>query len=156
MASGNGQFVVTHHSDGRRRICQRKGTLLYVRWHERIYDKDDDGDEYWWHERQELKILGEDMKEGLSSSTGFQFVQKLIHRYDQERANRTKPKNKWAEDTGTKLYPSHEWTSRGDLLLNTTNVDYQRQVARVSWGQTLALKIGMGRRTHLWYVSTGT
>jgi len=27
-------------------------------------------------------------------------------------------------------------------LLNTTNVDYQRQVARVLWGQTLALKMG--------------
>ena len=123
-------------------FVNEKEPLLYVRWHERIYDKDDDGDEYLWHERQELKILGEDMKEGLSSSTGFQFFQKLVHRYDQERANRTKPKNKWAEDTGTNLYPSHEWTSRGDLLLNTTNVDYQRQVARVSWGQTLALKMG--------------
>jgi len=27
-------------------------------------------------------------------------------------------------------------------LLNTANVDYQRQVARVSWGQNLALKMG--------------
>ena len=94
------------------------------------------------HKSQELKILGEDMKEGLSSSTGFQFFQKLIHRYDQERANQTKPKNKWAEENGVKLYPSFEWTSQGDLLLNTTNVDYQRQVARVSRGQTLALKMG--------------
>ena len=82
------------------------------------------------------------MKESLSSSTGSQFFQKLIHRYDQERTSRTKPKTKWAEDKDTKLFPSFEWTSQGDLLLNTANVDYQRQVAHVLWGQTLALKMG--------------
>ena len=62
--------------------------------------------------------------------------------HEQERAIRTQPKNKWAEENGVKLYPTFEWTSQGDLLLNTTNVDSQRQVARVSWGQTLALKMG--------------
>ena len=46
------------------------------------------------------------------------------------------------ENNGVKLYPTFEWTSQGDLLLNTTNVDSQRQVARVLWGQTLALKMG--------------
>jgi len=70
------------------------------------------------------------------------FFEKLIPRYDQEGANRTKPKNIWAENDGTKLYPAFEWTSQGNLLLNTVNVDYQRQVVRVSWGQTLALKMG--------------
>ena len=68
--------------------------------------------------------------------------EKLVHRYDQERAQPTQPKNKWDEDNGVKLYTSFEWASRGDLLLNTVQVDYHRQVARFSWGQTLALKMG--------------
>jgi len=123
-------------------FVNEKDPLLYVRWHERVYGKDDQDNDRWWHERRELKILGEDMKESLSSSTRYQFFHKLIHRDDQERASRTKPKNKWAEDDGTKLYPSFEWTSQGDLLLNTANVDYRRQVARVFWGQALALKRG--------------
>ena len=116
--------------------------LLYVRWHEGVYEQDDQGNDRWWHQRREWKPLGQDMKESLSSSSGSQFFEKLVHRYDQERVHRTKPKNKWAEDNGVKLYPSFEWTSRGDLLLNTVNVDYQRQVAGVLWGQSLALKMG--------------
>ena len=43
---------------------------------------------------------------------------------------------------GVKLYPTFEWTSQGDLLLNTVNVDYQRKVVRVLWGKSLALKMG--------------
>jgi len=82
------------------------------------------------------------MKDSSSSSSGSPFFEKLVHRYDHERAQRTQPKNKWAEDDGVKLYPSFEWISRGDLLLNTVQVDYQGQVARVLWGQTLALKMG--------------
>jgi len=143
MASGNGQFVITHHLHGGGTICQQKKNLLYVRWHERVYEKDDlQNNEWWLHERRELKLSGEDMKDSLSSSTGSQFFQKLVYRYDQERAIRTQPKNKWAEDNGVKLYPTFEWTSQGDLLLNTINVDSKRQVARVLWGQTLALKMG--------------
>ena len=65
------------------------------------------------------------MKESLLSSSGSQFFEKLIPGYDQEGANRTKPKKIWAENDGTKLYPAFEWTSRGNLLLNTVNVDYQ-------------------------------
>jgi len=116
--------------------------LLYVRWHERVYAKDDQGNDVWWHQRREMKLMGQDMKDSLSSSTGSQFFQKLVYRYEQERALRTQPKNKWAENDGLKLYPTFEWTSQGDLLLNTVNVDSQRQVARVLWGQTLALKMG--------------
>ena len=123
-------------------FVNKKDPLPYVRWHERVYGKDDQDNDRWWHELPELKVLGQDTKDSLSSSTGYRFFQKLIHRYDQERANRTKHKNKWVEDNGVKLYPSFEWTSKGDLLLNTANVDYQRQVARVLWGQTLALKMG--------------
>ena len=40
------------------------------------------------------------------------------------------------------VVPHFEWTAQGDLLLNTLNVDFQNQVARVLWGQTLALKMG--------------
>ena len=116
--------------------------LLYVRWHERVYDKDDQGDDVWWHQRRELKLYGRDMKEHLSSSTGSQFFHQLVYRYEQERALRTQPKNKWAENDGLKLYPTFEWTSQGDLLLHTVNVDSQRRVTRVLWGKTLALKMG--------------
>jgi len=70
------------------------------------------------------------------------FFHQLVYRYEQNRARQTQPKNKWAEDNGVKLYPTFEWTSQGDLLLNTVHVDAQRQVARVLWGKTLALKMG--------------
>ena len=117
--------------------------LLYVRWHERVYDKDDQGNDEWFHERRELTLRGQDMKKEMaSSSTGSQFFHQLVYRYQQERAKRTQPKNKWTENDGLKLYPTFEWTSEGDLLLNTTNVDYKRQVAHVSWGKSLALKMG--------------
>ena len=123
-------------------FVNEKDPLLYVRWHERMYEQDDQGNDRWWHQRRELKLMGQDMKDSLSSSTGSQFFQKLVYRYDQERAIRTQPKNKWAEDSGVKLYPTFEWTSQGDLVLNTVNVDSKRQVARVLWGKTLALKMG--------------
>ena len=123
-------------------FVNEKDPLLYVRWHERVYSKDDQGDDVLWHQRRELKILGQDIKDKLSSSAGYQFFQTLVHHYEQAKASQTQPKNKWAEENGVKWYPSFEWTSQGDLLLNTTNVDYQRQVARVLWGQTLALKMG--------------
>ena len=60
--------------------------LLYVRWHERVYAKDDQGDDVWWHQRRELKLFGHDMKDSLSSSTGSQFFHQLVYRYEQERA----------------------------------------------------------------------
>ena len=116
--------------------------LLYVRWHERVHDTDDQGDDVWYHERRELTVYGRDMRKELVSSTGSHFFHQLVYRYEQSRAKQTQPKNKWTEDNGVKLYPTFEWTSEGDLLLNTTNVDYKRQVAHVSWGKTLALKMG--------------
>jgi len=73
---------------------------------------------------------------------GIALFHQLVYRYEQERAKQTQPKNKWAEKDGLKLYPTFEWTLQGDLLLNTVNVDSQRQVARVLWGETLALKMG--------------
>ena len=117
--------------------------LLYVRWHERVYDKDDQGDDVWFHERRELTLRGQDMKKEMASSpTGWHFFHQVVYRYQQERAKRTQPKNKWTENDGLKLYPTFEWTSEGDLLLNTKQVDYKRQVAHVSWGKSLALKMG--------------
>ena len=117
--------------------------LLYVRWHERVYDKDDKGDDVWFHERRELTLRGQDMKKEMASSpTGWHFFHQVVCRYEQERAKRTQPKNKWTENDGLKLYPTFEWTSEGDLLLNTKQVDYKRQVAHVSWGKSLALKMG--------------
>ena len=97
--------------------------LLYVRLHERVYDKDDQGNDEWWHQRRELKVYGRDMRDHLSSSTGSHFFHQLVYRYEQARAKQTQPKNKWAENNGLKLYPTFEWTSEGDLVLNTVNVD---------------------------------
>ena len=71
--------------------------LLYVRWHDRVYDKDDQGDDVWWHQRRELTVRGGDMKDSWSSSTGVQFFHQLVYRHEQERAKQTRPKNKWAE-----------------------------------------------------------
>ena len=134
-----------------------KEPLLYVRWHERVYEKDDIQNTEWWsHERHELKLFGRDMKDSVSWSTGSQFFHKLVYRYEQERAKRTQPKNKWAENDGLKLYPTFEWTSQGDLLLNTVNVDAQRQVARVLWGKILGPENGMDRRSLHGQVSLGT
>jgi len=122
-------------------FVNEKDPLLYVRWHESVYDQDDQGNDRWTPQPRELKLLGQDMKDPWSS-TGSHFFHTLVVRYEQERAQRTRPKNKWTEDNGVKMYPTFEWTSQGDLLLNTTNVDYKGNVARVSWGKTLALKMG--------------
>ena len=116
--------------------------LLYVRWHDQVYSQDDQGNDHWWPERRELFTYGRDMKKELASSTGSHLFHQLVYRYEQSRAKQTKPLNKWAENNGVKLYPTFEWTSEGDLVLNTVNVDYKVQVARVEWGKTLALKMG--------------
>ena len=52
--------------------------LLYVRWHERVYDKDDQGNDEWWHQRREWTVRGQDMKQEMSSSTGSQFFHQLV------------------------------------------------------------------------------
>ena len=106
--------------------------LLYVRWHERVYSQDDQGNDHWWHERRELTVYGRDMKKEMASSTGSHFFHQLVYRYEQARAKQTQPLNKWAEDNGVKLYPTFEWTLEGDLLFYTVNVDYKVQVAHVS------------------------
>ena len=103
--------------------------LLYVRWHEHEHVKDDFGDDAWWFQQREWTVRCQDMKEEMASSTGVQFFHQLVYRYEQARAKRTQPKNKWVGN------------SEGDLVLNTTQVDYKTHVARVSWGKSLALKM---------------
>ena len=95
--------------------------LLYVRWHERVYIQDDQGNDRWYHERRELTVYGRDMRKEMTSLTGVQFFHQLVYRYEQSRAKQTVPKNKWTEDNGLKLAPTFEWTTEGDLLLNTTS-----------------------------------
>ena len=41
--------------------------LLYVRWHERVYSQDDQGNDRWYHERRELTVYGRDMKKEMAS-----------------------------------------------------------------------------------------
>ena len=116
-----------------------KDPLLYVRWHERVLDTDFNR---LFHERRELTVLGEHMSREALLSTGQQFFKALVRRYDQDRTNRVVPKSQLAEDNGTNLYPTFEWTSEGDLVLNAANVDYTRQVTKVQWGKNLVLKMG--------------
>ena len=54
-------------------FVNEKDPLLYVRWRERVYEQDDRGNDRWWHQRRELKMLGQDMKESLPSSSESQF-----------------------------------------------------------------------------------
>ena len=44
--------------------------LLYVRWHERVYDTDDQGGDVWYHERRELTVYGRDMRKGIGLVDG--------------------------------------------------------------------------------------
>ena len=116
-----------------------KDPLLYVRWHERVLDTDDN---QLYHQRRELTLLGRHMTQADLLATGQQFFKTLVRRYGQERAKRVVPQSQLAENNGTKLYPTFEWTREGDLLLNAANVDYTRQVTRVEWGKVLALQMG--------------
>ena len=116
-----------------------KDPLLYVRWHERVLDTDDNR---LYHQRRELTLLGNQMTQADLLATGQQFFKTLVRRYDQTRAQRVVPQSQLAENNGIKLYPLFEWTQDGDLRLNATNVDYTRQVAKVEWGKLLALKMG--------------
>ena len=116
-----------------------KDPVLYVGWHERVLDTDDN---QLYHQLRELTLLGNQMTREDLLSTGQQFFKTLVRRYEQARAQRVVPQSQLAENNGTKLYPTFEWTRDGDLLLNAANVDYTRQVARLEWGKVLALQMG--------------
>ena len=113
--------------------------LLYVRWHVRVWNTVDNR---YYHYRRQYGVLGQNMAEKHLLSTGQQFFKTLVRGYDQERAKEVEPRVKLAEDDGTKPYPTFEWTSDGDLVLNAAIVDYTHQVAKVYWGKQLALKMG--------------
>ena len=113
--------------------------LMYVRWHIHAWHT---VDKRYYHYRQELFLLGKNVTKEDLLSTGQEFFKTLTRQYDQERAKQVEVKTKLAEDDGTRLYPTFEWTSDGDLVLNTVNVDYTHQVAKVYWGKKLALKMG--------------
>ena len=113
--------------------------LFYVRWYVRVLNATDNR---YYHYRQELHLIGRDITQEDLLGTGQQFLKTLVRRYDQKRAEQVEVRTKLAEDDGTKLYPSFEWTRDGDLLLNTEKVDYTHQVAKVYWGKKFALQIG--------------
>ena len=92
MDGGHGEFILTTIPVVGEDFVGNQEPLLYVRWHERVYEKDDQGNDAWWHQRRELTLRGQDMKEEMASSTGSQFFHKLVYRYEQERAKRTAPK----------------------------------------------------------------
>ena len=139
MAGGTGQFVLALRPGLGESFVTVKDPLLYVRWHERLLDTDFNR---LYHERRELTVLGDQMAREHLLSTGQQFFKTLVRRYDQEQTNRVVPKSQLAEDNGTKLYPTFEWTSDGDLVLNAANVDYTRQVTKLQFGKQLVLKMG--------------
>ena len=66
--------------------------LLYVRWHERVYSQDDQGNDRWYHERHELTVYGRDMKKEMASSTGSQFFHQLVYVTSKHVRNEPPPK----------------------------------------------------------------
>ena len=127
--------------------------LLYVRWHIRVWNTVDNR---YYHYRRQYGVLGQNMAEKHLLSTGQQFFKTLVRGYDQERAKEVEPRVKLAEDDGTKPYPTFEWTSDGDLVLNAAIVDYTHQVAKVYWGKQVGPQNGVDRRTESGHVSSGT
>ena len=114
-------------------------SVLYVRWHVRLLNPRDNR---YYHYRQEFNQVGFHMTQSDLLTTGQQFFKTLVHRYERALAHSAEAKAKLAEDDGTKLYPSFEWTKDGDLLLNTEKVDYTHQVAQVVWGRKFAFHMG--------------
>ena len=113
--------------------------VIYIRWHIRVWHT---VDKRYYHYRQVLHPVGRDMTQADLLLTGQEFFKSLVRRYDQERAKQVEVRTKLAEDDGTKLYPTFEWTKDGDLVLNTEKVDYTHQVAQVCWGKKFALFMG--------------
>ena len=142
VADGKWEWLVCHYPPFQgEQFVNEKDPLIYMRWYERVYSKDDQGNEAWWHERRELKLLGQDMKDSLASPTGSQFFKTWFIATIKNEPFEPNPKTNGLTMESS-CTPTFEWTFEGDLLLNTTNVDSQRQVARVLWGQTLPLKMG--------------
>ena len=111
-------------------------TLVYIRWHVRLLNP---RDQKYYHYRQATNFAGMHMIQEDLLSSGHHFFKTLVESYERDLAHSVEAKGKLAEDDGTKLYPSFEWTKDGDLLLNTENMDYTHQVPQVIWGRKFAL-----------------
>ena len=110
--------------------------VVYIRWHVRLLNSTDNK---YYHYRQETNFVGMHMTQEDLLASGYQFFRTLVESYERALANSVEGTGKLAEDDGTKLYPSFEWTKEGDLLLNTKNMDYTHQVPQVIWGKRFAL-----------------
>ena len=109
--------------------------VLYIRWHVRLLNP---RDQKYYHYRQVTNFVGQDMIQEDLLDTGHNFLNTIIQRYQRDLAHSVEGTGKLAEDDGTKLYPSFEWTRDGDLLLNTKNMDYTHQVPQVIFGKKFA------------------
>ena len=109
--------------------------VLYVRWHVRLLDP---RDQRYYHHRKETNFMGMHIIQEDLLDTGHNFFNTIVHRYIRDLVHSVEGTGRLAEDDGTKLYPSFEWTKDGDLLLNTENMDYTHQVPQVIWGRKFA------------------
>ena len=110
--------------------------VVYIRWHVRLLNPRDNK---YYHYRKETNFVGMHMIQEDLLGSGYQFFRTLVESYERELAPSVEGTGKLAEDDGTKLYPSFELTKDGDLLLNTKNMDYTRQVPQVTWGRKFAI-----------------
>ena len=110
-------------------------TVLYIRWHVRLLNTTDNK---YYHYRQETNYVGMHMIQEDLLDTGHNFFNTIVNRYQRDLVHSVEATGKLAEDDGTKLYPSFEWTRDGDLLLNTKNMDYTHQVPQVIFGRKFA------------------
>ena len=113
----------------------RDEVVLYIRWHVRLLNPTD---QKYYHYRQENNYVGLHMQQEDLLDTGRNFFNTIINRYQRDLVHSVEGTGKLAEDDGTKLYPSFEWTRDGDLLLNTKNMDYTHQVPQVIFGRKFA------------------
>ena len=110
--------------------------VLYIQWHVRLLNP---RDQKYRHYRQETRFVGMHIIQEDLLNTGQNFLKTIIQTYERDLANSVEGTGKLAEDDGTKLYPRFEWTREGDLLLNTKNMDYTKQVPQVIFGKKFAI-----------------
>ena len=86
-------------------------------------------------------------KEMASSPTGWHFFSSSGVPFTSKKRAKTNPtqKTNGQRNDGLKLYPTFEWTSEGDLLLNTKQVDYKTTSGARVMGQKLGPENGMDR-----------
>ena len=109
--------------------------VMYIRWHVRLLNP---RDQKYYHYRQETNYVGMNLRQEELLDTGHNLFDTIIHRYDRALVHSVEGTGRLAEDDGTKLYPSFEWTEDGHLLLDTRNMDYTHQVPQVIFGRKFA------------------